>query len=166
MNPIIEYSCCTGSQLIGKTEDNWQLCRTTIVTFSDNKILLGFTNTFHIDKTDRYKKHIQDDLCRYRDNLHDKNAKNVLSSSLKVGIGKPTTCTYQFMNYLHNDNKEEIFQFFLYDGLNIALRIRDFACKTFYGHLASHRTAMPIIVRNNKVYYNDDNIGVFAWGKS
>ena len=56
--------------------------------------------------------------------------------------------------------------FFVYDGLNIAIRIHDFACNTFYGHMATHRTALPVLVRNGRVFYNDDKIGVFAWGKS
>ena len=35
-NPMLEHLCCRGSKFIGKTEENWQLCRTTIVTFAQN----------------------------------------------------------------------------------------------------------------------------------
>lgn len=61
---------------------------------------------------------------------------------------------------------EKYFSFFLYDGFSVALRIHDFATKTFYGHHATHRTAVPVLVRDNNVYYRDDNVSVFAWGKS
>ena len=89
-----------------------------------------------------------------------------LTTNLEIGIGKPTTCTYQFLNYREVNAECVLYQFFIYDGLKLALRIRDFACKTFYGHMATHRTAMPVLVRNNKVYYTDKDISVFAWGKS
>ena len=166
VNPLLEDACCNGSSSIGKSYDNWQLCRTTIVTFAKSSKYLGFFNTAHIDKKDLYKKSIQQDLMKCNMNVTDKNVKHYLSSNLKIGIGKPTTCTYQFLNYNERVPDCELFQFFLYDGLKVAIRIRDFACKTFYGHMATHRTAMPVIVRNDKVFYSDNNIGVFAWGKS
>ena len=166
VNPLLEHACCNGSSSIGKSYDNWQLCRTTIITFASNDKYLGFLNTSHIDKNDLYKTSIQKDLLEYSNNVKHKEVRHYLTSNLKIGIGKPTTCTYQFINYKEDFPNCVLYQFFLYDGLQIAMRIHDFACKTFYGHMATHRTAMPVIVRNNKVFYTDENIGVFAWGKS
>ena len=166
VNPFLEHACCNGSSVIGKSYDNWQLCRTTIITFGKSDKYLGFLNTAHIDKKDLYKKSIQKDLSGYVKTVTDIAIQKYLFSNLKIGIGKPTTCTYQFLNYREVFPECILFQFFLYDGLKLAIRIRDFACKTFYGHMATHRTAMPVIVRNNKVYYTDKHIGVFAWGKS
>ena len=54
-----------------------------------------------------------------------------LSNNLKIEIGKLTTCAYQFLNYRNDDLDRTLFQFFLYERFNIALRIHDFACKTF-----------------------------------
>jgi hypothetical protein len=34
----------------------------------------------------------------------------------------------------------------------------------FFGHLFSHRTALPIIIRDGKVVHKDQNFQVFAWG--
>ena len=163
---MLEHACCNGSKLIGKSYENWQLCRTTITTFSSNDKYLGFLNTAHKDKKDMYKKSIQRDLANYIGHVTDKGIQNYLYSNLKIGIGKPTTCTYQFLNYTNEHANCEVFQYFIYDGLKIAIRIHDFACKTFYGHMATHRTAMPLLVRNNEVFYTDKEIGVFAWGKS
>ena len=123
-------------------------------------------NTTHVDKKDRYKSSVQDELKLYSENLGSESVRHYLSSNLRVGVGKPTTCAYQFLNYTNENADGIIYQYFLYDGFKVALRLHDFACKTFYGHHSSHRTALPIIVKNNKVYYRDDNVSVFAWGKS
>ena len=163
----MEYLCCKGSKSIGKTKDKWQLCRITIVvTFSESNKFLGFFNSSHIDIKDRYKKSIQKDLVAFTDKCGDNIFKRDVQSNLQVGIGKPTTCAYQFINMSGMDIDGELFQFFCYYGLGIALRINDFACQTFYGHLTTHRTALPLIVRDGLVYYTDEHIGVFAWGKS
>ena len=166
VNPLLEHACYNGSSVIGKSTDNWQLCRTTIITFASNDKYLGFLNTSHIDKNDLYKKSIQKDLTEYTNNVTNKDVRCYLSSNLKIGVGKPTTCTYQFINYEENFPHCVLYQFFIYDGLKVAIRLHDFACKTFYGHMATHRTAMPVIVRNGKVFYTDEDISVFAWGKS
>ena len=165
-NPTVEYSCCQGSDSIGKTEEDWQLCRTTIVTFSEKTKFIGLTNTSQFDKKDKYKKSIQSDLERYCSKLEDEKSKQYLSSNIEVGIGKPTTCAYQFLNYVNEDKDGTVFQYFLYDSFKIAIRLHDFSCKTFYGHMACHRTALPVLVRDGKVIYRNSNISVFVWGKS
>ena len=119
-----------------------------------------------MDRKDKYKNSIQADLKKYCLGLDPGSIKHSLSSNLNVGVGKPTTCAYQFLNHINSDRDGIVYQFFLYDGFKVAISINDFACKTFYGHLTSHRTALPLIVRNNKVYYRNSDISVFAWGKS
>ena len=166
MNPTLERACCIGSQHIGKSESNWQLCRTTILTFSDSTKLLGFVNTAHVDKKDKYKKIIQDDLREYSNNLSRDEPAHYLTNNLLIGIGKPTTCAYQFLHYGGPSVHGVLYQFFVYDGFKIAVRIHDFACNSFYGHMSTHRTALPLLVSGNRVYYNHEKIGVFAWGKS
>ena len=166
INPYLEYSCCHGSKDIGKSDEDWLLCRTTIVTFGNKVKQLGFVNTCHVDKRDRYKNSIQKDLNRYCLELPNGPLKHSLTSNLKVGVGKPTTCAYQFINHVDVNKDGEVYQYFLYDGFKIAIRVNDFACKTFYGHLASHRTALPLIVQDNNVFYRHCNVSVFAWGKS
>ena len=165
-NPIVEHMCCYGSADIGKTYEDWQLCRTSIVTFADASKYIGFFNTSQLDKRDKYKSSVQDDLQTYVSKSNNDSIRSYVLSNLDVAIGKPTTCAYQFINFVNDETDGCVYQFFLYDGLKIAIRINDFACKTFYGHHAMHRTALPLIVRNNKVYYRDDDISIFAWGKS
>ena len=86
-NPILERACCLGSHNIGKTVENWQLCRTTILTFSDSRKYLGFVNTAHIDKKDRYKNSIQKDIHVYSDSLRDIEGRKYLLNNLRVGVG-------------------------------------------------------------------------------
>ena len=165
-NPKIEFACHNGSEDINRTELDMQLCRTTIITCADNEKYLGFVNTSHVDRKDLYKKSIQKDLTSYCNQLPNGPTKNYVTSTLKVGVGKPTTCGYQFVNHTDANTEGTIFQFFLFDGLGIGLRIHDFACHMFYGHYAFHRTALPLLVRDDKVFYTDSKLGVFAWGKS
>ena len=92
------------------------------------------------------------------------NFKTKVASNLEVGIGKPSTCAYQFINMFNDVNEGVLYQFSCFDGLGIALQINDFVCQSFYVHLATYRTALPVLVRDGLVYYNDKHISVFAWG--
>jgi hypothetical protein len=76
-------------------------------------------------------------------------------------IGISTTCVYQFVGQVESD---EVLCFFLLDGLGTAVRMNSHICHMFFGHLFSHRTALPIIIRDGKVVYKDQNFQVFAWG--
>ena len=99
VNPYLEHACCNGSSTIGKSYDNWQLCRTAIITFARKDKYLGFLNTAHIDRKDLYKNSIQNDLSIYIKSVTDMKIQKYLTTNLKIGIGKPTMCTYQFLNY-------------------------------------------------------------------
>ena len=90
-NYILDCACCVGSQKIGKTIENWHLCRTTIITFSGNSKYLGFANTAHINAKDRYSKAFQKYLDQYLKTGDSDEAGQYLLNNLKIGIGKPIT---------------------------------------------------------------------------
>ena len=100
---------------------------------------------------DRYKNSIQAEFKEYCSSIKDDRIKYYLSSNLKFGIGKPIVCAYQFINCVNKETDGFIYQYFIYDTFKIAIRLHDFSCKTFYGHMASHRTALPVLVRKGKL---------------
>ena len=111
-NPVLEHFCCKGSNKIGRTNVNMDLCRTTIITFSNSSKFLGFCNTAHVDQKDKYNLRVQKELNTYHEGMVCSQTKQFMKSNLDVGIGRPTTCAYQFLNYGGNDRDGEVFQFF------------------------------------------------------
>ena len=81
-------------------EENWQLCCTTILTFAEKPKYLGFIYATYVDKKDRYKNSLQQELKIYSDKLDNENIEFYLASNLFVEVGKPTACAYQFINYI------------------------------------------------------------------
>jgi hypothetical protein len=75
-------------------------------------------------------------------------------------MGMSTTCVCQFVG--HQIERDEVISCFLLDGLGIATRMNSHVCHMFFGHLFSHRTALP--VRDGKTHYKDPHFQVFAWG--
>jgi hypothetical protein len=145
-----------------------RFCSQKIITFGKLGKTLGFCNTRHTDKGDVVKVRDLADmrqlLAPYLDATDQriKNSVNYIQRWLDWGpIGISTTCVYQFVGLGDSD---KVLCFFLLDGLGIAVQLNTHVCHMFFGHLFSHRTALPIIVRLGKVHYRDPNFQVFAWG--
>ena len=51
-----------------------------------------------MDIKDRYKKSIQNDLFPFSKTCPDTSFQRKVPSDIEAGIGKPTTCAYQFIN--------------------------------------------------------------------
>ena len=145
-----------------------RFCSQKIITFGKLGKTLGFCNTRHTDKGDVVKVR---DLVVMRQLLAPhleatdqgtKNSVNYILRWLDWGpVGISTTCVYQFVGLGESD---KVLCFFLLDGLGIAVQLDAHVCHMFFGHLFSHRTALPIIIRAGKVHYRDPNFQVFAWG--
>jgi hypothetical protein len=145
-----------------------RFCSQKIITFGNLGKTLGFCNTRHTDKGDVVKVR---DLSNMRQLLEPylestdvriQNSVNYIQRWLDWGpIGISTTCVYQFVGQGESD---KVLCFFLLDGLGIAVQLNTHVCHMFFGHVFSHRTALPIIIRAGKVHYRDPNFQVFAWG--
>jgi hypothetical protein len=58
-----------------------------------------------------------------------------------------------------------IHQYFICDGLMIAVRITDKMGTHFYGDTFVHCTSVALAVKNGIVSYCDESFRIFAWGK-
>ena len=79
----------------------------------------------------------------------------------------PTSCAYQFVAKDRSAQAAtEVVQYFLYDGLSVAIRLRSYVAQMFYGHAVNHRTAQAVILVDGKVYVpaNETGMQIFAWG--
>lgn len=48
--------------------------------------------------------------------------------------------------------------------MNKVVQLCDGLIHVFLGYTFSHQTAVPLIVKNNKVIYNHKSIRIMAWG--
>jgi len=80
------------------------VCKNSIVTFGEKDFVLGFANTLHVDRTDRFSDSVQQDVLQHLKD-HDKstykndelNCAYAESFVKTIGLGVPTTCVYQFV---------------------------------------------------------------------
>jgi hypothetical protein len=142
-------------------------CTTGIVT-------INFANVKHTDSGDKRTKKIMDEAilvskCGLNHKYPEEKKKSLyLNAFMKTfGLGLPTSCAYQFVGREPEvDGGVEVVQYFLYDGLSVAIRLQNYAAQMFYGHAVAHRTAQAIILVNGKVYLPMEETGmqIFAWG--
>ena len=91
------------------------------------------------------------------------NAEKLISM---FGIGTSTTCGYivNVEDDLWGGEHFEIMAFFVLSRLNSCLGLKSNLYHFFYGYSFSHLTSIPLIVMNDRVYYNHDSVKIFAWG--
>ena len=75
--------CCMGYEEIGRTNINWDLCRTTIITFSKSSKYSDFCNTAHIDQKDKYNRSIQKELNKHFQGMVCSQKKRYMKSNLE-----------------------------------------------------------------------------------
>ena len=149
-------------------------CRVSILTCGNNKVL-GFGCTDHVDmldkKNERIQSHFNKRLKEYysenkkSQNFFWQNAGKLIST---FGIGTSTTCGYivHVEDDLQRGEHFEIMAFFVLSGLDSCLRLKSYLYHFFYGYSFSHLTSIPVMVMNDRVYYNHDSVNIFAWGGS
>jgi hypothetical protein len=143
-----------------------------LVTFG-NHHLMSFISSLHVDTND-VPSHLQGAIsdCIERHKTHQdeqvQNALSYLRQWLEEGIGVCTTCVYQFVGRESLDPEDEIYSYFLMDGIRLGVRIETHVAHSFFAHAYSHCTPLSFIVRNiegeRRVFYHLDNFQVFAWG--
>jgi hypothetical protein len=150
-------------------QSSLRFCSQKILTFSKFGETMGFCNTRYTDKRDVVKvkdlliiKKMIEPHCKST-NLKTKLSAEYIQKWIKWGpIGISTTCVYQFVGNCEGD---DIRCYFLMDGLGIAVCMHTHICHLFFGHVFSHRTALPIIVRKGMVMvYHDPNFQVLPAG--
>jgi hypothetical protein len=147
-------------------------CHLSILTLG-NKSSLGFANTCHVDKHDSFKDDFQDTATMIIQKLKDTSCRatdflkiiNYLESLKKLGpFGITTVCGYQKLVWCSDFDDDHLFGYFLNIGLGTCYELNSGMFHCFYGHLFSHQTAVPIIVKNNVVVYNHNSVKLFGWG--
>ena len=122
----------------------------------------------HVDKKDKHEKGDYREFVRQRiDNLND-DSEHELKIYLNLWdkmlvIGTPTTCNYQFIT-CDEDCEGELVSLFLLDGMKLAIQLRGGCLHSFYAHAFLHRTTIPVLLKNNRVWVNHPSHNLFAWG--
>jgi hypothetical protein len=155
------------------------VCRRKILTMGLLANCLGFANTSHSDHHDFYPPATQDRFKNFfQKYLSSKTLQNKICAEYLQrwvdqygGFCRPTTCGYLFSGALKGDqSKIEIIQYFVMEGLGLAVRFLGETVHHFYGHLFTHNTAVCVAIGSDgKVSYRSDpakseTFRVFAWG--
>ena len=141
-------------------------CRVSIITCGNNNSI-GFGCTEHVDTLDKRCKKIQDN---FQKKLGDQNSDSMSLTNAKLftdmfGIGTSTTCGYIISGIDKLDpNKVRLYAYFILSGLGACVLMKSYFYHYFYGFAFSHCTAVPVVVKGNKVYYKYKDVNVFAWG--
>ena len=147
-------------------------CNLSILTIGNNKSL-GFANTCHIDKNDQFSHKFQDmaDMIIMKLKTSACHQKQVLkivdyfTSMKRLGkFGITTVCGYQKLVWESELNDEHLVGYFLNLGLGTCYEIKSGMFQCFSGHLFSHQTAVPLIVKDDVVLYNHNSVKILAWG--
>ena len=166
-----------GLLLNGLARDKFmRACHRKILTQGKAWWCHGFASTAHVDKKDALSKKeqqkIRDQIEPYLNDADD----NIMSKAqyvkrmlnLEGGVGIATTCIYDFLikdqEYLKD---AEIHQYFLYNGMKVAVRFHSDVCHSFCAHNMSHCTAVCVVkTKDGRVLLSTPDLAVtiFAWG--
>ena len=166
-----------GLLLNGLARDKFmRACHRKILTQGKAWWCHGFASTAHVDKKDALSKKeqqkIRDQIEPYLNDADD----NIMSKAqyvkrmlnLEGGVGIATTCIYDFLikdqEYLKD---AEIHQYFLYNGMKVAVRFHSDVCHSFCAHNMSHCTAVCLVkTKDGRVLLSTPDLAVtiFAWG--
>ena len=152
-------------------------CTKRIITSGTSRRLFGktrnqfgptyfysFSNEGHVDDSDLMRLDvIQDFLTRA-----DTDYKRRILGFPKVCL--PTTCAYQFNWESRWMEKENSFvQYFVMDGLGLAMPLEDGIAHHFMASLFAHNTSVGVLTFEDgemSIGSDDPEILVFAWGRS
>ena len=145
-------------------------CHKKIITSEVPGKWLGYASCQHLYSVDLYKKNKKEEVLAEKEKLKNSKATFDLKRAAyldefeKFGsYGRKTTCVYQFLCQTEHEDCEVII-YFLLQGLGIAVRFDSHISHSFFGYLFTHCTALPVIVKNGRVYYYHEKIVIFAWG--
>ena len=128
---------------------------------------LGFSCSNHVDTCDRLNHGIQTEM--FENECVTPYMKRFFS---RIGPGMPTSCQYY---HIWNDEVIEpdtytISAYLLYNGLGMAITLKDFTSVTFVGYAFSHCTTFCYLFdKENNMYVMRNDPDIFclmAWGRS
>jgi hypothetical protein len=99
----------------------------------------------------------------------DKEALHYLKKvSGTIGFGFPTLCAYQYLSKSSMSlfNHNEVYYYFVMDGILCCARIRNLMGILFYGHAYGHSSSVCVIVINDLCYFFYDGFKIVGWGVS
>jgi hypothetical protein len=143
---------------------------------------LAFASAPHLDPSDLYPgskvKELEDKISKHEHELVSSLANMPTEQKrlvqrrldyltrfkLRVGLGTPTTCAYQFVAAANID----VLQYFILEGLGLCVRLTSFLGHSFYAYTFVHCTSICLMRKEGKVHFvMDDALKacVFAWGE-
>ena len=147
-------------------------CGLKIITQGHPNSTMGFCNETHVDAMDRFNNEMQQSFKMEIDVPSDTletwlatEKKRYISKWIEsFGIGIQTTCVYQFISSKINSFK--ILQYFVYEGLQLAVEVPNYSTHIFYPHAFSHCTAFPLAINEfgKVISRHGDGLNIFAWG--
>ena len=124
----------------------------------------SFTNQVHVDNCDLMTRRVIDFLVKRADNDYKKR----IVEFPKVCL--PTTCAYQFCWRSKSDESKYVLrQFFLMDGLGLAMPLEDGIAHHFMASLFAHNTSTAVLEHPKggmSLGESDPVVLIFAWGNS
>ena len=146
-------------------------CSLSILTMANNKVQ-GFGSSLHKDVQDCCdKKTLENGLDRLNDmpnattpaiNERVEYAKRMVG---EVNLGVLTICGYQICISEQSDlTEEDVYAFFYMGALNAAVRIRSNYFHYFHAYAFHHQTAVSVVRKDGKVYYNHPDVDILGWG--
>ena len=178
--------CSTKSERDGnstqlRVKSDMQLRRANAISILTcaNELIRGFANTAHLDKHDclnrnliKSAKFIINDVKNFIDGNQSESMcelKQALQHIQRLGgpdsnFSTYTTCGYKLV--LKNSHLKRAYAHFLFNDLGAAIRIpSEFGCyHTFGGMFGKHQTSVPLTCDGERVFFNDQDLFVFAWG--
>ena len=69
-----------------------------------------------------------------------------------MGLGYPTTCSYQLNSDESYSNNIKIIQYFIMHRLSLCIKLDSFAAYMFYACSFSHNKSVPISIKHKKYF--------------
>ena len=83
------------------------------------------------------------------------------------GVGVPTTCGYKVENPDSSNVMEfKVLAYFIIQGFDACVLLESDLYHVFLGYSFMHSTAVPVVIVGDSVYYQRNDVEVFAWGAS
>ncbi|GKY90495.1 hypothetical protein MPSEU_000023300 [Mayamaea pseudoterrestris] len=141
-----------------------------ILTTGILKKWISFANTSHIDKNDKLLEVLKEKAEHLLSEMEKDTSNHLVYKYLLQmdamffnGISMPTHCAYAFAGAFPKSWK--LYQYFLYDGLGVAVRFTKGWTQQFYGAEIAHNTAVTVAVDgNDMVHFHTNKAVVVAWG--
>ena len=187
MDPLLDGLLITVRRRIGKLSLNHvSVRRNTSITVcsmgTKRDCTDGFSNTNHVDLTDKYGRDVQTEIKHILLDYDEKGKHDALRNECGLArelyylrelievcsdnVSTSTTIGYDFVDANNNASKgDKIHADFMMIGLGVSVRMCPSLYHNFYGSAFVHSTALPITQSaNGNLATYASKFNVFAWG--